>query len=351
MILLKTTILGLLFFFIDILNVFPYLSAQDKLQEYRQKIDKCLSKLSSLNLDIRREGMASLSAYTFIIKTCHNDLQEQILDKLYSALEDDDDEIRRGAISIITEIDFKTKKTAKLICKILKDKDISEIEINALYLLEKIGRNARESVPILLKLLKDKVPPHDAHWDRHNAVIRALGSIGEGQEVIFTLCKTLKIPELGANSAIALGKIGLDAFPYVNKFIKSEDSSERALAIGALGIMGSNNPAIIIPIICKSFDDTDSLVRRFAIQALVNIKAKEKRAFSCLEKALNDSDKYVRIDACQALWFLESEKKKTILEVLTKLTEDENEFVKNESKILLNQLNKKRCQPSREGEK
>lgn len=197
---------------------------------------------------------------------------------------------RISAIDNLRKMGSKAAPAVPFLVEILGDR--GKIGWAASEALAEIGSPAVES---LIKALNDK-----RSCVRINAV-RALSKISD-PKVEDNLLKALKDKNAwvrwGASSYLS-DKATARAIPSLIKALRDEYSMVRQNAISALGKL--KDPRAIKPLIAFLKEDDDILILDLAVQALLQIKAKDPNTIEVIIRALKEKRSWVRRGAMAAL--------------------------------------------------
>jgi HEAT repeat protein len=149
-----------------------------------------------------------------------------------------DDEIPLGAIIALGRMKEEASPAVPALIKLVEERgDEGTIGIEAVRTLAAIGPEAKASVPTLIKTLDRR--HHNISWES----AQALGAIGPpAKQAIPRLVRCLQREETRDHAAVALGRIGGDAIPALQKALG--DSSWRVRRAAQRGIEVSKNTQI-----------------------------------------------------------------------------------------------------------
>lgn len=287
----------------EIINLIERLNTDNKLE--RKKVVKTLKATGQDAVPLLVEAVLKEdnSQTRLNIKNIIHTISDRVVDTLIQALKNPNLEVRRRAIILLRDKNWRLKSKSSDIVptfvNLLKDKDV-KVRSAAAEILGRMGEQAAQSVPELIKLLKD--------WDvmvRYSAA-STLGRIGEkaapSVPQLITLLKDEDVI-VRYGSAIALGKIGEKATPAVSQLIELLQDSDGDVRSGAADTLGEfrEKARKAVPPLVKLLQDSDPYVRANAADTLGEIGKDATPAVSPLIKLLQDKDPKVRSSAASAL--------------------------------------------------
>ena len=263
------------------------------------------------------------------IKNIIHTISDRVVDNLIQALKNPNLQIRRRAIILLKDKNWKLKSnssdTVTKFVNLLKDKDAT-VRGSAVEILGRMGEKAAPGVPELTKLLNDG-----------NVMVRysaanTLGIIGEkaasSVPQLITLLKDEDvIVRYGA--AIALGKIGEKATPAISQLIELLQDYNRDVRSSAADTLGEfkEKARKAVPVLVTLLQDSDIYVRSNAADTLGEIGKPAVSAVSPLIKLLQSKDAKVRSSAASALGKIGESPAQTVPQ-LTQLLKDKDTSVR-----------------------
>ncbi|MEI6423585.1 MAG: HEAT repeat domain-containing protein, partial [Lentisphaerota bacterium] len=224
-------------------------------------IPALISKVEDPDSNVRKsvaESLEKLNAMTaeLKIKYCMLDLG------------DDNGDVRKRAVDVLSKVDPVTPEVTAAIIKALEDKDYSVRKSSAEYL-EKRG-----AMTAALKATRHIIDLKSGNNAVRIRAAEALGNIGATtSEVIPALINALEDKDVRDAAIEALGNIGASAksaVPALIKALADGDSNVRMMSAEALGKIGPSAKSAV-PTLIKVLKDSDSAVREKAADALKKI--------------------------------------------------------------------------------
>jgi HEAT repeat protein len=164
--------------------------------------------------------------------------------------------------------------------------------------LEERGTGA---LPVIRRTLQD--PAADPATRR--AALKATAILGtRAAEAIPDVTSALQDPEYAPEAALALSFMGSAAVPALQDAVNASDPIVRREALRALGKLrerASIDPQIVVPLLLRGVEDSDSTVRQAAVTYLGIVRDDPGAEVAALIKALADESPDVRQAAAAAL--------------------------------------------------
>jgi HEAT repeat protein len=186
----------------------------------------------------------------------------------------------------------------------------------------------KSDVSRLIRVLEDT---SEGNWEMQPRAARALGNIGpDAVEAVPALIG--KLDYFGDSSIVrgAIASIGVVAVPaIVEELGRGSEDTDLPRILGAIG----PDAAETVPLLCEKVKSTNYSMRKEASWALGQIHANPTLAVPALISVLNDPEVRVRQRAVLALSHFEASEQ--IVAALSKVKEDEIEYVRTNAKAVL----------------
>jgi len=236
---------------------------------------------------------------------------ESIIDVLFSALGDPDDQIKQRALVAVGNLKIKTPTVVQKVLEMLDEEDNKYVRVRAIEYLRKIESREQVVIDSLLSSLMDRT------WDVREKSAEVLGILNLRDEHIIE--KLTQIRKLEKNETVrmqllsALENIGIQT-PELSQtlfdILNSSEEHHSNLKIQAAHTIlkfGGENEEVIERVLQLFESSANDWVREMAALILGNMLKKNKKVIDVLAKSLiTDLSDSVRFQIAESLIRIEN---------------------------------------------
>lgn len=288
-------------------------SADDDPVVANKKMSEWLEILQNKSIAVKQRRAA------LVVLSIHGSRVSGTVLALIAALEDPEEDIRRGAAQTLGRMGMDADRAVTPLAEVVRADKADSVRLAAATALGRLGPKARPAALALAAALKDK------HAGTRAAAAEAIGLVNApAADVVLGLVEALGDADraVRSNALTTLGRFDRKTPAAVsalaNLLTKDEFPDIRRKAAESLGQLGADARAAV-PGLAQALQDKDVDVRRWTAIALGKIGPAANAALPALAGALKkDPDSFVRGHAAHALGNLGKEAVPALLDCVLK---------------------------------